>query len=67
MNKRGGGEKGGLRVTLQVCCTEEITSTERRIAKDTIQNALAVYDGYKPYQQFNYQKVNYSQCTHRRQ
>ena len=55
------------KITLHVCCAEEITSTEGRITKDTIQNALAVYDGYKQYQKFNYQKVNYSQCTHRRQ
>ena len=25
-----------MRVTLQVCCAEEVTSTERIIAKDTI-------------------------------
>jgi len=48
MKKGEGGKR--LRVTLQVCCAKEITSAERRIAKDTIRNALEVYDGYKPYQ-----------------
>jgi hypothetical protein len=39
MKKRGEGERR-LRVTIQVCCAKEITSTERRKAKDKAGKAV---------------------------